>query len=150
MLDELGFKSWPVKIREDNQGCIALAKTASQHNKSKHIRLRYHYNREAVADGLVTLEYIRTSFNIADLFTKPLSKQRFETLRRLLGIVDQSKMSSGSVELININNYTELSERDRERHFYWMSKLSDATLSGVTWLEWADQLDSRIRMHARV
>ncbi|KAG2758352.1 hypothetical protein Pcac1_g29503 [Phytophthora cactorum] len=40
-----------VKIYEDNQGSIALAKNPEFHKRTKHIDIRYHFVREKVEDG---------------------------------------------------------------------------------------------------
>ena len=52
-LIELGelHKNGAVKIYEDNQGSIALAKNPQFHKRIKHIEIRYHFVREKVKDG---------------------------------------------------------------------------------------------------
>jgi len=71
----------PTVVMEDNQRTIAMAKNPVSHTRTKHIDIRYHYVHEAVQDGLISLLYCPTEEMIADLFTKPLSRERFETLR---------------------------------------------------------------------
>uniref|UniRef100_A0AAV1UU28 Polyprotein n=1 Tax=Peronospora matthiolae TaxID=2874970 RepID=A0AAV1UU28_9STRA len=44
-----------VKIYEDNQGSIALAKNPEFHKRTKHIDIRYHFVREKVAEGTLVL-----------------------------------------------------------------------------------------------
>ena len=44
-------------IREDNQSCIALAKKFVVSRKTKHIRVRHHYVRQQVRDGIIALGY---------------------------------------------------------------------------------------------
>ena len=61
-----------VKIFEDNQGSIALAKNPQYHKRTKHIDIRYHFVREKVEDGQVILEYISTLDMLADIMTKPI------------------------------------------------------------------------------
>ena len=58
-LCELGEMSLneAVKIHEDNQGSIALAKNPEYHKCTKHIDIRYHFVREKVEDGQVMLQY---------------------------------------------------------------------------------------------
>lgn len=58
----------------DNQGAIALAKNPVHHQRSKHIDIKYHYVRSEVQRGFIKLEYIQSEDNIADIFTKPVSK----------------------------------------------------------------------------
>ena len=69
--------SKPLRIQEDNQSCIALAKKFIVSRKTKHIRVRYHYVRQQVRDGIIALEYIRSADNTADLFTKALKEDLF-------------------------------------------------------------------------
>ena len=66
----------PLTIMGDNQGAIALAKDNKFHLRMKHIDLRYHFIREAVEDGKISMKYIPTSDNITDIFTKPLVNVR--------------------------------------------------------------------------
>ena len=88
-----------VKIHEDNQGSIALAKNPECHKRTKHIDTRYHFVREKVEDGQVLLQYCSTKDMKADLMTKPISAVQFEGLRDKLGIKPPSAAeSSGSVE----------------------------------------------------
>ena len=60
-----------VKLFGDNQGAIALAKNPVHHQRSKHIDIRYHFIGFDVEEGIVNLEYVPSSKNYADLFTKP-------------------------------------------------------------------------------
>jgi hypothetical protein len=75
-----------LKIYEDNQSCIALAKGNVNPPKSKHIAIRYHFNREAVHSGEVTLEYCPTKGMVADILTKTPDPQTFLLNRKRLGL----------------------------------------------------------------
>ena len=79
--------SGPVTINEDNQGTIAVAKNPVSHARTKHIDIKYHYVREALQDGTIDLVYCPTENMIADIFTKPLSRNRFEILRTEMGLL---------------------------------------------------------------
>jgi hypothetical protein len=88
----------PVKIYEDNQGSIALAKNPEFHKRTKHIDIRCHFVREKVEGGQVVLQYCSTKDMKADLMTKPITAVQFESLRSKLGIQAPSAAeSSGSV-----------------------------------------------------
>ncbi len=81
LLGELGVNvQGPVEIFEDNKSCIALSKNPEQHQRTKHIDIKYFFVREMVARGLVTLEYVPSEDNLADILTKPLAPARFEAL----------------------------------------------------------------------
>jgi len=75
-----------LNINSDNQGAIALAKDNKFHACTKHIDIRYHFIREAVEDGKISVKYIPTDDNTADIFTKPLSKPKFRRFVELLGL----------------------------------------------------------------
>lgn len=70
----------------DNQGAIALAKDAKFHARTKHIDIQHHWIREKIAAGDIELEYIETTRQIADGFTKPLPKDAFFRFRSALGL----------------------------------------------------------------
>ena len=76
----------PLTILCDNQGAIALAKDNKFHARTKHIDLQYHFIREAVEDGKITVKYIPTDENVSDIFTKALPKPKFQRLVELLGL----------------------------------------------------------------
>ena len=86
-----------VKVYEDNQGAIALAKNPEFHKRTKHIGIRYHFVRERVEDGQVVLQYCSTKEMKADMMTKPIPAVQFEHLRHMLGVLAPSVESSGSV-----------------------------------------------------
>ena len=69
---------------EDNKGAIELAKAPKLRPRTKHINIKYHHFREAVANNLVTIEHVDTEEQLADIGTKPLDGPTFEYLRRLL------------------------------------------------------------------
>ena len=46
--------------------------------------------REALEDGIITLIYCPTEQMTADILTKPLPRQRFETLRLEMGLMNLS------------------------------------------------------------
>ena len=76
-----------ITIREDNQAALAISKNPVFYSKTKHIDVCYHFTREMIADGQVELEYCQTKSMIADIFTKPVAKERFEQLRLMLGLM---------------------------------------------------------------
>ena len=58
----------------DNQGAIALANNPVHHKRSKHIDVKYHYVRLEVQNEVVKLVYVPTENNVADVFTKPVTR----------------------------------------------------------------------------
>jgi hypothetical protein len=75
VFEELGYRRddvTKVHLKGDNQGSLALAENPEIHQRTKHIKIKYHYIREQVASGLIELTYVDTHHQIADGFTKPL------------------------------------------------------------------------------
>ncbi|KAI5328239.1 hypothetical protein L3X38_027636 [Prunus dulcis] len=82
----------------DNTSAIAMSKNPVFHQRSKHIRRKFHFIRDAIQDGEIDLVYYKGEEQIADIFTKALSKDRFSYLRSLLGVKSASTLE-GSVEM---------------------------------------------------
>ncbi|GJQ96049.1 hypothetical protein Tco_0007188 [Tanacetum coccineum] len=55
-------------------------------DKSKHIDIRHHFIREQVEKGVVELYFMRTEYQLADIFTKALPRERFEFILPRLGM----------------------------------------------------------------
>ncbi|XP_045810869.1 secreted RxLR effector protein 161-like [Trifolium pratense] len=77
----------PLILRIDNKSSISLAKNPISHGRSKHIATRFHFIREQVANGMIEVQYCPTEVQLADGFTKAVKLDRFEFLRRSLGLV---------------------------------------------------------------
>ena len=65
----------------DNQGAIKLAKNPAFHKRSKHIDVKYHFIRSEVQQGTVSIRYITGEDNLADIFTKPVSRVRLDKFK---------------------------------------------------------------------
>ena len=64
-------------VYSDSQSVVALSKNPVHHNASEHIDVRYHFVRDYVISGKISLEKISTTDNVADGMTKCLSVDRF-------------------------------------------------------------------------
>jgi hypothetical protein len=78
-----------IKVREDNQSCIAMAENPKFTPRTKHIAIKYHHFRKHVItqanpDGFILLEYCSTHDQITDIFTKPVRDDIFFKLRKSL------------------------------------------------------------------
>nr|GEV51307.1 retrovirus-related Pol polyprotein from transposon TNT 1-94 [Tanacetum cinerariifolium] len=80
----LGFNKIPMYC--DNKSAIALCYNNVQHSRSKHIDIRYHFIKERVENGVIELYFVNTEYQLADLFTKALSRDRIEFLINMLGM----------------------------------------------------------------
>ncbi|CAL9011633.1 unnamed protein product, partial [Prunus brigantina] len=77
---------------------IAITKNPVHHHKTRHINRRFHFIRDALQNGEIDLLYCKTEAKTADIFTKALARDRFEYLRRKLGVIS-AKHLEGSVEI---------------------------------------------------
>ena len=85
LLNELINQSFePVQIYGDNQGAIALTQNPIQHQRSKHIDIRYHFIRDYVQKKNIEITYVPTDSNVADLMTKPCSKIKLRKFNKML------------------------------------------------------------------
>nr|GEW44886.1 hypothetical protein [Tanacetum cinerariifolium] len=73
-----GFDFNKISLYCDNRSAIALCCNNVQHSRSKDIDIRYHFIREQVERGVVELYFVMTDYQLADIFTKALPRQRFE------------------------------------------------------------------------
>lgn len=78
--------SHPVVIYGDNTACISIANNPSNHKRSKHIDIKYHFTREQVQQKIITIKYISTGQQQADVFTKPLPAGKFTEIRLKIGL----------------------------------------------------------------
>ncbi len=82
IFSDLGIpQELPTVIYTDSQSAIAIAKADTVPKRSKHIEVRYHYIRSLIQRGLIQLRYVRSADNVADFFTKGLTKDVFEKHR---------------------------------------------------------------------
>ena len=61
----------------DNKSALALAKNLVFHERSKHIRVRYHFIRDCLEEGSIKASYIKSRDHLADLLTEPLGRIKF-------------------------------------------------------------------------
>ncbi|GJX16355.1 hypothetical protein Tco_0217187 [Tanacetum coccineum] len=70
----------------DNKSAIALCCNNVQHSRSKHIDIRFHFIKEHVENGVIELYFVNTEYQLADIFTKALCRERIEFLINKLGM----------------------------------------------------------------
>ncbi|GJZ80708.1 hypothetical protein Tco_0645702 [Tanacetum coccineum] len=89
-LTDYGFTFNKIPLYCDNKSLIALCYNNIQHYRAKHIDVRYHFIKEQVENGIVELYFVRTEYQLADIFTKPLPRERFNFLIEKLGMRSMS------------------------------------------------------------
>nr|GEZ08713.1 hypothetical protein [Tanacetum cinerariifolium] len=80
----LGFNKIP--MYRDNKNAIALCCNNVQHSRSKHIDIRYLFIKEHVENEVIKLYFVNMEYQLADLFTKALGRERIEFLIHKLGM----------------------------------------------------------------
>ncbi|GKB43424.1 retrovirus-related pol polyprotein from transposon TNT 1-94 [Tanacetum coccineum] len=65
---------------------VALSASCAQHSRTKHIHTRYHFIKEQVENSIIELYFVRTEYQMADMFTKALPEERFQYLVRRIGM----------------------------------------------------------------
>ncbi|GJR42622.1 retrovirus-related pol polyprotein from transposon TNT 1-94 [Tanacetum coccineum] len=102
-LTDYAFAFSKIPIYCDNKSVIALCCNNVQHSRSKHIDVRYHFIKVQVEFGMVELYFIKTTYQLADIFTKALTRKRFKFL------ISRLRMKSMSPETLK-----SLAESDEE------------------------------------
>ncbi|GJT80512.1 hypothetical protein Tco_1054854 [Tanacetum coccineum] len=85
-LQDYGFNYNKIPLYCDSQSAIAISCNPVQHSRTKHIHTRYHFIKEQVENGIIELYFVRTEYQLADMFTKALPEERFQYLVRRIGM----------------------------------------------------------------
>ncbi|GJT28434.1 retrovirus-related pol polyprotein from transposon TNT 1-94 [Tanacetum coccineum] len=102
---DYGFKFNKIPLYYDNKSVIALCCNNVQHSRAKHINIRYHFIKEQVKNGIVDIYFVRTEYQLADIFTKPLP---------------QESLTSGLIIDLFEQKFQKLS-----KHAKWLAIISD-------------------------
>lgn len=89
LLAEVGYDEKPT-LFIDNLAALNIIKNPTSHRRTKHIDVKYFFIRNHVEKGRVSVEYVPTEDQEADILTKPLSKTIFIKLRSKCGITVSS------------------------------------------------------------
>ena len=86
LINEIRERGFPIpapapathcKAFGDNSGALEIARTPKMRPRTRHLNVKYHHFRDAVARGLSSLVQVGTLNQVADIFTKPLGKELF-------------------------------------------------------------------------
>ena len=80
MLIEMQFDVDTTTVWGDNNGSLTVARNPANHQKTKHIAVRYHYIRQLIEDGEITVDKIDTTEQLADVMTKSLPQAQHKYL----------------------------------------------------------------------
>ncbi|KAL2347419.1 hypothetical protein Fmac_001419 [Flemingia macrophylla] len=92
-LQDFGLKLKKIPLMCDNTSAIKITKNPIMHSRTKHIEIRHHFIRDHVEKGDCEVEFVKSEDQLADIFTKPLPKERFFDLRNRLGILSENFLS---------------------------------------------------------
>ncbi|GJV13957.1 retrovirus-related pol polyprotein from transposon TNT 1-94 [Tanacetum coccineum] len=77
-LKDYGFNYNKIPLYCDSQSAIAISCNPVQHSCTEHIYTRYHFIKEQVENSVIELYFVRTKYQLADMFTKALLEERFQ------------------------------------------------------------------------
>ncbi|GKB77467.1 hypothetical protein Tco_0944362, partial [Tanacetum coccineum] len=83
---DYGYKYNRILMYCDSKSAIAISFNPVQHSNTKHIDIRYHFIKEHVEKGTMEIYFVGAEYQLADLFTKALPKERFEYLVHRIGM----------------------------------------------------------------
>lgn len=87
LLEDLGINQKNATILHcDNVAAKLLIKNPVYHKRTKHIDVKFHYTREQVKNGLIEVQHIESSNQLADIFTKNLPRDKFKFNCSLLNL----------------------------------------------------------------
>ena len=90
---DYGIKLDHISIKCDNTSAINLSKNLIHHSRTKHIDIKHHFLCDHVQNGDISLEFVDTNNQLADIFTKPLNEERLNFIKHDLGMIDGSSLS---------------------------------------------------------
>ncbi|KAK9088551.1 hypothetical protein Scep_027633 [Stephania cephalantha] len=86
-----------IELYCDNKSAIESSKNPAFHGRAKHIELRFYFIRDLINKGELIMKFCHTEVQVADIFTKSLSNERYAYLRSLLRLSDYE--SRGVLEI---------------------------------------------------
>ena len=63
----------------DHKVAIDIAKNPVHHDRTKHVEIDCHFIKEKVVEGIIQLTYIPTGYQTADILTKALPRNSFDS-----------------------------------------------------------------------
>ena len=86
-LCDFGVALHYIPIFCDNISAINITKNSVQHSRTKHIEIRHHFIRDHALKDDICIKFV-DAYQLADIFTKPLSEDQFCKIRRELSMID--------------------------------------------------------------
>jgi hypothetical protein len=88
-LTELDFEPQSeMKLLCDNKAAIDIAHNPVQHDRTKHVEVDRHFIKEKLDAKIISLPFVRSNEQLADILTKPVSFKIFNDSVERLGMTD--------------------------------------------------------------
>nr|GEW74089.1 putative ribonuclease H-like domain-containing protein [Tanacetum cinerariifolium] len=94
LLNEIGYPPQePSKVMRDNEAAIQISKNRIQHVRTKHIEIDRHFIKEKLEAEIITLPFVRSQDQVADILTKAVNER---TLHECLGKLNFGGLLKGN------------------------------------------------------
>ncbi|WVZ89160.1 hypothetical protein U9M48_035597 [Paspalum notatum var. saurae] len=100
-LSDFGLKFGKIALLVDSTSAISVAKNHVSHSRTKHIDVRFHFLRDHYEKGDIDLVHVVFTYQLADIFTKPLE---FDAFARLRGGVELLACSLHRLQVEGVDN----------------------------------------------
>ena len=80
-------------IHYDSQSAIGRAQSDMYNGKSRYIRRRHNTIRQLLSNGIISIDYIKSKDNLANPFTKGLTREQVNCISRGIGLKPMTKES---------------------------------------------------------
>ncbi|KAL4590865.1 hypothetical protein LXL04_003810 [Taraxacum kok-saghyz] len=95
-LRDYGVNMKKIPIYCDSESAIRICHNPVQHSKTKHIALRYHFIKDHIEEGNIEIHFVKTTEQLADIFTKALTEIPFMNILRGLRMMEAHNVPSSS------------------------------------------------------
>jgi len=85
----------PAVLYNDNNGAVSLTKNTKHNSRVKHISIHHHFMHECIKNREIAIQYILSSENLANVFTKPLKQVAHRHACIMLCLCDDNEGTGG-------------------------------------------------------
>ena len=101
LLGELGFpQKEACDLMRDNKAAINISENSVQHDRTKHVEVDRHFIKEKLEAGILSLPFVRSEEQLADILTKAIPTKSFEEVLCKLGVEDPTTQLEGECKKI--------------------------------------------------